>query len=261
MQTTKTSDKSRLRREWSKEAIDLAMKGEWQRATEVNQALLTLYPEDADAKNRLGHAFIELAEYGRAREVLVEVVAKAPYNNIAQKNLARLEQLENAPAETKQTRKSGGLSKFFIAESGKSGTTVLQRPAGSKSPARVAPGDPVTLVAQNQAIFAYVRDGEFLGKVEARLATRLARLMTGGNRYEAAVVGINDWGVSIIIREAYRHPSVHNISSFPTNNRTERRQLAGQNVLNYLDSEDLDEDEEGAVEFVKITDFDGEWDE
>ena len=261
MQTTKTSDKSRLRREWSKEAIDLAMKGEWQRATEVNQALLTLYPDDADAKNRLGHAFIELAEYARAREVLAEVVAKAPYNNIAQKNLARLEQLENTPAETKQARKSGGLSKFFIAESGKSGTTVLQPTAGSKISASVAPGDPVTLVAQNQAIFAYVREGEFLGKVEARLATRLARLMAGGNRYEAAVVGINDWGVSIIIREAYRHPSLHNISSFPTNSRPERRALASQNVLNYLDTDELDEDEEGTVEFVKITGFDGEWDE
>ena len=261
MQTTKTSDKSRLRREWSKEAIDLAMKGEWQRATEVNQALLTLYPDDADAKNRLGYAFIELAEYARAREVLAEVVAKAPYNNIAQKNLARLEQLESTPAETKQARKSGGLSKFFIAESGKSGTTVLQPTAGSKISASVAPGDPVTLVAQNQAIFAYVREGKFLGKVEARLATRLSRLMAGGNRYEAAVVGINDWGVSIIIREVYRHPSLHNISSFPTNSRAERRPLASQNVLNYLDSDELDEDEEGTVEFVKITGFDGEWDE
>ena len=261
MQTTKTSDKSRLRREWSKEAIDLAMKGEWQRATEVNQALLTLYPEDTDAKNRLGHAFIELGEYAQAKEALVEVVARAPYNNIAQKNLARLEQLENAPTDAKQTRKSGGLSKFFIAESGKSGTTMLQRPAGSKILASVAPGDSVTLVAQNQAIFAYVREGEFLGKVEARLATRLARLMAGGNRYEAAVVGINDWGVSISIREAYRHPSLHNITSFPTKNRAERRPLAGQNALNYLDGDDLDEDEEGTVEFVKIPDLDGEWDE
>ena len=261
MQTTKTSDKSRLRREWSKEAIDLAMKGEWQRATEVNQALLTLYPDDADAKNRLGHAFIELAEYARAREVLAEVVAKAPYNNIAQKNLARLEQLENTPAETKQARKSGGLSKFFIAESGKSGTTVLQHAAGTKIPASVAPGDSVTLAAQNQAIFAYVREGEFLGRVEARLAMRLTRLMAGGNRYEAAVVGINDWGVSIIIREVYRHPSLHNISSFPTKNKAERRPLAGQNALNYLDSDELDEDEEGTVEFVKITGFDGDWDE
>ena len=261
MQTAKTSNKSRLRREWSKEAIDLAMKGEWQRATEVNRALLTLYPDDTDAKNRLGHAFIELAEYSQAREVLAEVVAKVPYNNIAQKNLVRLEQLESAPVEAKQARQSGGLSRFFIAESGKSGTTVLQRPAGAQMPASVAPGVPVTLVAQNQAICAYVREGEFLGKVEARLATRLARLMAGGNRYEAAVVGINDWSVSIIIREAYRHPSLHNISSFPTNNRSERRPLASQNVLNYLDSDDLDEEEEGAVEFVKLTDFDGEWDE
>ncbi len=261
MQTAKTSDKSRLRREWNKEAIDLAMKGEWQRATEVNQALLTLYPDDTDAMNRLGHAFIELADYARAREVLVEVVAKAPYNNIAQKNLARLEQLESAPVKAKQTGNAGSLSRFYIAESGKSGSTVLQRASGAKMPAAVAPGAPIKLVAQNQTIYAYIGEGEFLGKVEARLGARLARLMAGGNRYEAAVVGINDWGVSIIIREAYRHPSLHSISSFPTNNRTDRRPLAGQNVLNYLDGDDLDEEEEGAMEFVKIAGFDGDWDE
>ena len=31
--------------------------------------------------------------------------------------------------------------------------------------------------------------------------------------------------------------------------------------MNYLDSDELDEEEEGTVEFVKITGFDGEWDE
>lgn len=261
MQTTKSSDKSRLRREWNKEAIDLAMKGEWRRASEVNQALLTLYPDDSDAMNRLGHAFIELADYRRAREVLSQVVAKAPYNNIAQKNLARLEQLESAPVTAKQNRSASGLSRFYMAESGKSGTTVLQRPAAGKLPAAVAPGVPVELVAHNQAIYAYLGEGEFLGKVEARLATRLARLMAGGNRYEAAVVGTSDWGISIIIREVYRHPSLHNISSFPINNRAERRPLVGQNVLNYLDDDDLEEVEEADMEFVKIAGFDGEWDE
>ena len=263
MQTiqTKSSDKGRLRRDWGKEAIDLALKGEWQRATEVNQAILALHPDDVEAMNRLGKAFMELGEYDRAREVLTQVVEKAPYNTIARKNLARLDQMETIPAAGRQARKSGSVSKFFIAESGKSGTTLLQRPAAARTLASVAPGDPVTLVVKNRSLCAYVREDEYLGQVEARLAGRILKLINGGNRYEAAVIGVNDWGVSIIIRETYRHPSLHNISSFPTNARGEQRAVVNQDLLRYLGDDDFDEDEEGEPDFVKITDFDGDWDE
>ena len=261
MSMTTTVDKSRLKRDWSKQAIDLALKGEWQRATEVNQALLTLYPDDVDAMNRLGKAFMELGEYGRAREVLSDVVVKAPYNTIAQKNLNRLEQMQAAPAAGRQTRKDGGLSKLFIAESGKSGTTVLRRAAEADVLASAAPGDPVNLEVRNQAIWAFVGEGRYLGQVEPKLALRLARLIKGGNRYEAAVVGLNETGISIIIRETYRHPSLHNIISFPVKARGEQPALVGESVMRYLGDNDLDDDEEEVFEDISLTDFDGEWDE
>lgn len=259
MEMTKTVDKTRLKREWGKEAIGLALEGEWRRATEVNQAILALYPDEVDAMNRLGKAFMELGEYGRAREVLQEVVAKAPYNTIAKKNLARLEQLESAPDSGRQVRQSGRAPKLFIAESGKSGTTVLQKPAAAGMVARVASGSPVNLVVRGQSILAYVHDDEYLGQVESKLALRLSRLINGGNRYEAAVIGLNDWGISIIIRETYRHPSLHNINSFPTAGG-ERRSYVNQDILKYLEDGDLDDDEEdGIIEYVSVAD--SEWDE
>ena len=261
METTRTADKNKLRRDWSKEAIDLALKGEWQRAAEVNQAILALYPDDVEAMNRLGKAFMELCDYTRSREVLADVVAKAPYNTIAKKNLARLDQLETIPDAGRQARQSGVVSKLFIAESGKSGTTILRRPAAARVLASVAPGEQVSLVVKNQSVLAYIRDDVYLGQVEARLASRLSRLISGGNRYESAVIGVNDWGVSIIIREVYRHPSLHNVCSFPTNTRGEQRAALNQELLRYLGDGELDEEEEGSLEFVKITDFDGDWDE
>ena len=258
---TTTVDRSRLKRDWSKQAIDLALKGEWQRATEVNQALLALYPDDVDAMNRLGKAFMELGEYAQSRQVLSEVVEKAPYNTIARKNLTRLEQMECAPGTSRQTRKSDGVSKLFIAESGKSSSAVLKKAASKEVLASVPPGEPVTLQVKNQAIWVLVREDEYLGQLEPKLALRLARLIKGGNRYEAAVVGLNDKGISIVLRETYRHPSLHNISSFPTNTRDQHRTLPSGGMMRYLGDNDLDEDEEGAVDQAKITDFDGEWDE
>ena len=67
MEMTKSNDRNRLRHDWSKEAIALALEGEWQRATEVNQAILALYPDDVDAMNRLGKAFMELREYQKGQ--------------------------------------------------------------------------------------------------------------------------------------------------------------------------------------------------
>ena len=261
METTTTTDKNKLRRDWSKKAIDLALKGEWQRAAEVNQAILALYPDDVEAMNRLGKASMETGDYAQAREVLDGVVSRAPYNTIAKKNLARLGQLESTPEAGRQSRQTATVTRHFIAESGKSGTTILQRPAAARVLASVAPGEQVSLAVRNKSIVAYIREDVYLGQVEARLASRLLRLINGGNRYEAAVIGVNDWGVSIIIRESYRHPSLHNIRSFPTNNRGDQRAPLSQDLMRYLGDSELDDEEEGSLEFVKITDFDGEWDE
>ena len=256
---TRTESNSRLRRDWSKEAIALALKGEWERAAEVNQAILALFSDDVDAMNRLGKAFMELNRYDRAREVLDTVVVKAPYNAIARKNLARLGQLESIPAAAQPVKKTASVPQLFIAESGKSATTVLEKMAAARVAASVAPGEPVTLAAEQQCLRAYIRENEYLGQVEPKLARRLLRLMDGGNRYAAAVLGINDWGLSIILREVYRHPSLHNISSFPAASKGEYRVYLDNELLRYLEDGDLDEEE--PEESGEYDDAVAEWDE
>lgn len=256
---TRTESNSRLRRDWSKEAIALALKGEWERAAEVNQAILALFSDDVDAMNRLGKAFMELNRYDRAREVLDTVVVKAPYNAIARKNLARLGQLESIPAAAQPVKKTASVPQLFIAESGKSATTVLEKMAAARVAASVAPGEPVTLLAEQQCLRAYIRENEYLGQVEPKLARRLLRLMDGGNRYAAAVLGINDWGLSIILREVYRHPSLHNISSFPAASKGEYRVYLDNELLRYLEDGDLDEEE--PEESGEYDDATAEWDE
>ena len=67
------------------------MQGEWERATEVNKAILELVADDVEAMNRLVKALIELGSCLDARAVLNQVCEVAPYNNIAKKNLARLD--------------------------------------------------------------------------------------------------------------------------------------------------------------------------
>ena len=82
--------------------------------------------------------------------------------------------------------------------------------------------------------------GEELGQVESKTASRLKRLMSGGNRYQATVKGVDDGEVTIIIREVYKHPSQARIVSFPSKSR------AGTYVPNASPGYESAEDEQAA---------------
>jgi len=241
---TQSANISRLKRNLSRDAIALALKGEWERASEVNRAILELFADDVEAMNRLGKAFMELGRYGEAKDVLGNVARIAPYNNIAKKNLARLDSLGSSPASTKQGRKAGSVPHMFIEESGKSGTTVLRKTASEETIARVAPSDPAHLIVENSNLNVYSRDDEYLGQVEPKLGQRLIRLMCGGNEYDAAIVSVNQQGLSVIIRETYRHRSLREVCSFPSKTKAEHRVYLGQKLLSHIREDDLDEDDE-----------------
>jgi tetratricopeptide (TPR) repeat protein len=241
---TQPTHGTRLKRELSREAISLALNGDWERATEVNRAILELFADDVEAMNRLGKALMELSRYGEARDVLGRVAQIAPYNAIAKKNLARLSSLETSPVANRQVRKVGGAPQLFIEESGKSGTTVLRKMAEGPTVARIAPSDPATLVVENNSVNVHSKDGDYLGQIEPKLGQRLARLMCGGNKYDAAIVRVNEQGIAVIIRETYRHRSLASVCSFPSKTKEEHRVYLGESLVRYIRDEDLEDDDE-----------------
>ena len=241
----RTPGSARLKRNLDSEAVDLALQGEWERATEVNKAILELFPNEVEAMNRLVKALIELGSYLEARVVLDRVCEAAPYNNIAKKNRARLDQLTASPGVGKPAKKTAGeprvVPRIFIEETGKSSTTVLRNPGGNRGVAHVSPSDRVVLSPEKNTVTVRTLDGQLLGQVEPRLGKRLAGLMDGGNRYTAAIVSVNEDGVSVIIQETIKHRSLQDICSFPakapaTGARSKEAPLKG------AVSEDEDED-------------------
>ena len=56
MMQNQAEDRIRLRRVLPERAIALAMQSRWSEAADVNRKIIELYPNDADAYNRLGKA-------------------------------------------------------------------------------------------------------------------------------------------------------------------------------------------------------------
>ncbi len=207
---------SRAKAQLGKQAIRCALNGEWEQAAAANRQILDVCPTDCEASNRLAKALMELGRYSEARETLEELRLRSPANVIARKNLARLDQLQSQSGEPRsQSAVAGKSPGMFIAESGKSCTTVLHRLAGAPQTLPVSAGDVVALHTRNDGITVNTPDGQYLGTLQRRLGRRVNRLIAGGNRYEAAVVGVDPDGLSVILRETGQAPALRHVVSFP----------------------------------------------
>ena len=82
--TYQEEEQSRLRQA-SKEAITLALQGQWKEAIAINLTLIEKFPSDVEALNRLGRAYMELGEYKEAEGAYRKTLAIDQYNAIAQK--------------------------------------------------------------------------------------------------------------------------------------------------------------------------------
>jgi tetratricopeptide (TPR) repeat protein len=206
-------EKARLRQQYAKQAIALAMQGQWEEAVTVNKALLELFPSDVEAYNRLGRALIELGKYAQAKGAYSQALELDPLNSIAKKNLERLSHIGELPLGPKDDHRKFALN-LFIKEAGKTVVANLEQPAPKEVLARMAAGEQVYLQAKGHRLFVQNQRGEYLGEVEPRYGLRLVKLIEGGNRYVAAISSLGENEAKVIIREVYQHPSQAGRSSF-----------------------------------------------
>lgn len=213
--TYQEEEQSRIRRLNSREAIALALKGQWREAIAVNKSIIDVFANDIEALNRLGRAHMELGEYAEAEAAYKRTIEVDSYNAIAQKNLQRLSVLKKNKG-SKQLVVHKLEPQVFIEEIGKAGVVQLVDLASADVLARVVAGDVVNLKVKGNNLVVENPRGGYLGLVDSRHGQRLIRLMKGGNKYSAAIVSSTDKAVSVIIREAYQHPSQMGQLSFPT---------------------------------------------
>ena len=246
-------DVARLKRQGAEQAIELALESKWEEAAALNRTMVQAAPADVDAWNRLGKALLELGRFRESFESYEHSLELDPVNQIAKRNLERLEGLKDqevarAPSIARVAQD------LFIEEVGKTGTTVLRIASIDLMPTLTA-GDEVYFKPLDDAISVESADGDYLGQVEPKLGLRLLRLMEGGSQYAAAIKTVNDQDVELIIKETYRHPSQTRPSFQPSSSESVRPYIR-ESLLRLSD----DDEEELLEEDTDHGDDDGDVD-
>jgi len=233
------TSEAKLRRQRTREAIELAMQGRWEEAVAANNSVIGIFPNDINAYNRLGKALTELGRYDDAMEAYSQALEIEHNNSIARKNLrrlSRLKQVQPAPGGGNHTASP----EIFIEESGKAAVTRLDKLASVDVLAKIAAGDQVYLRPKGQGLVVENKMGEYVGQLQPKIGVRLAKLIEGGNGYTAAIARSADTEVKVIIKEIFQHPSQAGLTSFPAQDYSGFRADIKDSILKY----EL-EDEEG----------------
>ena len=245
MRDPEIEEREKVRKDKAKRAVALAMRSRWDEAEAVNASILKDFPEDLEAYNRLGKALSELGRNRDAKEAFQRALEISPNNPIAQKNLQRLIRLGDEITSAGVRNRPN--PHVFIEESGKAGLSTLVNLAAPDVILKLAPGHPMQLEAIDGGLSVSLPLGEYVGQVEPRLATRLTRLINGGNRYEVTVTSVGEEELTVIIREVYKHPSQSGAVSFPSRGSADYRVNLPSAQATYDVNEDGPDDAEPTV--------------
>ncbi len=240
-------EKTRAKRLWQQQAVRAAMEGRWDEAVNANLNITALFPTDVEALNRLGKAYMELGKYQKALEAYEETLKIEPHNLVARRNseLLRLALERQAIAlEGEALPKKTMNTRIFVEEIGKSGVVDLVDLADLSTLVKLSPGERLELRVEGSKVMASDQRGRYVGRLEPKTGVRLASLMAGGNRYEAAVLVVESSSVKVMIKEIYQDPSQAGKISFPVKPVPVPARVPGREKGPVLEEEELEFPEE-----------------
>jgi tetratricopeptide (TPR) repeat protein len=196
----------------SRQAIDEALNGNWQKALELNLQIAKEHGEDPNVLNRIARSYCELGDIQKAKSYATQALKLDPFNQIAAKSLEKWQTLKNGHKKNCSIPRA----QTFLEEPGKTKVVALRNVGDRSVLVSLDCGDPVVLVIHAHSISIDTIEGKYIGKLPDDISNRLKKLVQEGNEYVAYIKSAYKTEVKIFMREVKRVKHVEHIASFPT---------------------------------------------
>jgi tetratricopeptide (TPR) repeat protein len=231
-------ERQRVRKQMSDQAVKLAVNSRWSEAANVNRDFIKLFGDEAEAYNRLGKAQTELGQITDARKSYGRAIELDGTNTIAWRNLDRLASMTDSAAAAAGPSQLD--TRLFVEETGTATVAKLQAVDEARGKLLDA-GDVMELQAQGNAVNVLNAHGEYVGMLEPRIGLRLSKMLSSGNRYQAAMVSAAGGDLKVMVRETFQHPSNIGKVSFPQARATDSvRAYTRKGLLRGKDLDDIE---------------------
>lgn len=229
------------------QAIQTALKGDWQKAIELNTEILRSEPDDIDSLNRLAFAFASMGNLKQAKNTYQKVLYLDAQNPIALKNLKRLTGIDGKALPTISFVQ---MNNIFIEEPGKTKVIELINVADQKAVGKLRCGETLSLQVKRMKIFVLDQEKQYIGMLPDDLSKRLIKFVNGGNHYESFVKTVTNHKVAIFIKETKRATRFRNQPSFATSDTT---RFILENTARKADKSSHEKDDDETTEEVNYS--------
>lgn len=198
-------------------AIDAALDSRWSEALKLNKRIIRLDPQNVDALNRQGRAYMEMGRCNLAKKYYSAVLKLDPYNPIALKNLKIIKAFKpngNGNGQVFENHTPRLSPALFLQEPGKTKVVALLKVAEPQKLSLVYCGMPVNMVVKNRKITIIDSNLNYLGVLPDDTSHYLLKLIRGGNKYDLFIKSIRVNGLAVLIKETYRSKRFKNQPSF-----------------------------------------------
>jgi len=194
----------------SNQAIKATLAGDWENAIKLNKSLLEEKPNDVEALNRMGLAYMILGNAKCAKTSYEKVLEIDPLNSIALKNLRKV---KNDSAKDGENVTFVQVNNIFIEETGRTKVVDLINLAQSEIILGLQTGQSVDMSVKRLKIFIH-QGQKYIGALPDDIGNRLIKFINGGNKYEAFVKSASHQNVTIFIRELKKSAKFKDQPSF-----------------------------------------------
>lgn len=193
----------------AQDAINAALEQNWNKAVDANTYLLSIHPNDIDALNRIGFAYIQIGKSKQAKESFEKVLSLDEYNQIAERNLIKLK--NKGAIETNGSMVS---PLMFLEEPGKTKVIPCINLAPAATLASIRCGQVVQMKVKKHTI--ELRDDQqvYLAALPDDISFKLSRFISGGNQYSVVVRSVVKNSLTVFIRELSRGEQFQHQPSF-----------------------------------------------
>ncbi|MCL5675725.1 MAG: tetratricopeptide repeat protein [Patescibacteria group bacterium] len=227
--------------ELNQQAVSFALSGSWDEAVKINKKILKTNPNYIDALNRLAFAYQALGNIQKAKLTYGRVLKLDKYNNIAVKNLERLNLFKGKKKIATLKQAVNNRVDSFLEEPGKTKLISLVNLAPLSVISQLRPSQPIALCSKRKSIMVVDQNEKYVGALPDDLAFKLMRFLAAGYTYSGVIRSAEKNSVVVLIRELTRGKKYKNQPSFP----------AGNSDLEYVIIPPLDISEDPTLEEKK----------